>query len=80
MIKYSGRSSRLTTSGFFGLARLEESEFSSDDVMFDLLEFSYETMGEPSIYGYHSYFNHDHYSFDQEASRVKFTQEVNRIF
>src|SRR5688500_9926334 len=62
------------------LSRLEEFEFPSDDVFVDLLEFSYESIGEPNAYEYHSYFRHEHYSFNQGKGREVYTQEVNRIF
>src|SRR5262249_36646444 len=80
---YSMLSKKLTAYGLpelHGLSHIEESRFPSDDVMFDLVEFSYETMAAPKAYEYHSYFRHDHFSFDQSSGRETFTNEVNRIF
>ena len=51
-----------------------------DGQIFDLLEFSYEFIAEAKDPHYHSYMSHSHYSYDREAGRAKFTQDVNRMF
>ncbi len=51
-----------------------------DGRIFDLLEFAYEFIAEARDPSYHSYGSHSHYSYDREAGRQIFTQEVNRIF
>ena len=52
----------------------------SDGQIFDLLEFSYEHIALPEEGSWHSYWNHSHYSYDVNAGRSKFEQEINRIF
>ena len=52
----------------------------TDGQIFDLIEFSYEHIAEPSAGGNHSYLQHTHYSYNQEAGRTKFEGEVNRLF
>jgi AbiJ-like protein len=52
----------------------------SDGQVFDLIEFSYEHVSEPTAHDFHSYFGHSHYSYDRELGRQRFEQEVNRIF
>ena len=51
-----------------------------DPHIFDLIEFSYEHVALPKAYDFHSFFSHDHFSYDQEAGRTKFTEDVNRAF
>ncbi|MFZ0591553.1 MAG: hypothetical protein WAM39_13900 [Bryobacteraceae bacterium] len=48
--------------------------------MFDLLEYSYEQIAEADEGSYHSYMQHYHYGYDQDAGREKFAEDVNRIF
>jgi hypothetical protein len=52
----------------------------SDDQMLDLLEYSYEQIAEADEGSYHSYMQHYHYGYDQDAGREKFAEDVNRIF
>jgi hypothetical protein len=52
----------------------------NDGQIFDLLEFSYEFIAEAKDPHYHSYMSHSHYSYDREAGRAKFTQDVNRMY
>ncbi len=59
--------------------RGEDQEVPSDGQVFDLIEFSYEHVSEPSANDYHSYFGHSHYSYNQNGGRQKFEQEVNRL-
>ena len=56
------------------------SERPQDSQIFDLIEFSYEHIGEPNDYAHHSYWGHSHYTYDQVAGRKKFEAEINRIF
>jgi len=51
-----------------------------DGQIFDLLEFSYEVIAEAKDPSYHSYMSHSHYNYDRESGRLKFTQDVNRMF
>lgn len=59
---------------------IDRSDPASDGPIFDLIEFSYEYVAEALDPKYHSYGNHSHYSYDQEAGRRKFSADVNRIF
>ena len=52
----------------------------TDGQVFDLIEFSYEHIAEPSAGENHSFLGHTHYSYNQEAGRTKFEGEVNRLF
>ena len=52
----------------------------TDDQMFDLLEYSYEQIAQPVHPSYHSYMQHYHYGYDQDAGREQFANDVNRIF
>jgi hypothetical protein len=52
----------------------------TDGQMFDLIEFSYESIAEPDAGYFHSFWSHYHYSYNVETGRDKFQQEVNRIF
>jgi len=52
----------------------------SDNQLFDLLEYSYEQISEARMYTYHSFMQHNHYSYNQESGRRTFTDDVNRIF
>jgi hypothetical protein len=60
--------------------RSTEEQIPADGQVFDLIEFSYEYISEPTAHDFHSYFGHSHYSYDQKQGREKFEQEVNRIF
>jgi hypothetical protein len=60
--------------------REEDNEVPSDGQVFDLVEFSYEHISEPTAHDFHSYFGHSHYSYSQESGRQKFEQEINRLF
>lgn len=53
---------------------------STDHQVFDLLEFAYEYISHPVSIGLHSYFQHHHYRYDQDAGRRQFAEEVNRLF
>jgi len=59
--------------------RGEDEEVPSDGQIFDLIEFSYEHISEPTAHDFHSYFGHSHYSYDQKGGRQKFEAEVNRL-
>lgn len=58
----------------------KDDEWPSDPQLFDLLEFLYEHAGLPKAYTHHSFFGHDHLSYDKEAGRAKFEQDINRFF
>jgi hypothetical protein len=58
----------------------EERNSLTDGQVFDLVEFSYEVIAEPEEGPFHSFFSHSHYSFDQEAGRHKFADDINRLF
>jgi hypothetical protein len=64
-----------------------ETSFASDDsppydtlTILDLIQFTYEHIAEPRQVHYHTYFNHYHLSFDRAEGRMKFLDDVNRIF
>jgi hypothetical protein len=59
--------------------RGEDEQVPSDGQVFDLIEFSYEHVSEPTAHDHHSFFGHSHYSYDQRSGRQKFEQEVNRL-
>lgn len=48
-------------------------------VVMDLLEFCFLHVAEPVEVGYHSYFRHEHLSFDREEGRTRFVGAVNRL-
>src|ERR1035437_9473458 len=52
----------------------------NDPELFDLVEFLYEHAALPKAYGFHSFFSHDHFSYDQNAGRERFAEEINQIF
>jgi hypothetical protein len=52
----------------------------TDGQVFDLTEFTYEFAAEPTELGIHSYWGHTHYSYDRDAGRQRFQEDVNRIF
>ena len=51
-----------------------------DGELFNLIEFAYEHVALPSEPSFHSYMGHSHYSYDVDAGRQKFSEDVNRIF
>jgi hypothetical protein len=51
-----------------------------DGRVFDVLEFAYEFVAEPKDPSFHSYMSHSHYTYDREAGRARFADDVNRIF
>jgi hypothetical protein len=44
----------------------------TDGQLFDLIEFSYETMALPLQGDWHDYMRHHHYDYDQEKGRAQF--------
>jgi hypothetical protein len=52
----------------------------ADGEVFDVVEFAFEHIAEPTLVSYHGYMGHSHYSYDQEKGREKFEEDVNRIF
>lgn len=51
-----------------------------DCQVFDVVEFAYEHIAEANNPEFHSYWNHSHYTYDQERGQEKFAADVNRIF
>ena len=68
----------------YGVIRPDErrcsGSYPTDGQVFNLIEFSYEYIAEPSAGDSHSYWGHTHYSYNQEVGRTKFEGEVNRLF
>lgn len=52
----------------------------TDGQVFDLVEFTYEHVSEALNPEFHSYWNHSHYTYDQQQGQAKFATDVNRIF
>ncbi|MBI2935569.1 MAG: hypothetical protein HYY31_01960, partial [Chloroflexi bacterium] len=48
-------------------------------VALDLLEFCYRVVAKPIPGGYHSFYRHDHLSFDPEEGQKLFRIDINRI-
>src|ERR1022692_3052233 len=46
-----------------------DGRFPDDPHIFDLIEFSYEHVALPEANSFHSYWRHDHYTYDQEKGR-----------
>lgn len=61
-------------------ARVRDDDETHDHQIFDLLEFTFEHVALPVPGGFHSYFGHYHYDYDQEEGRRQFAEEVNRLF
>lgn len=57
-----------------------EYEWPTDPQLFDLVEFLFEHAGLPRGFSHHSFFGHDHLSFDKEKGRAKFETDINRFF
>jgi len=55
-------------------------DYPTDPQLFDLLEFLYEHAGLPHGHGWHSFFGHDHLTFDKDKGREKFEADINRFF
>ena len=59
----------------------EKKPFVPDTLLIlDFIELCYRLVAEPIQGSYHSYFGHHHLSFDPEAGREMFREDVNRIF
>ena len=54
--------------------------FPEQSQIFDLIEFLYEHAALPNAFSYHGFFRHDHFDYDQDAGRAKFTTDINRLF
>ena len=48
--------------------------------IFDIIEFSWTSVGKPLQGRYHGFFGHHHLTFDKEAGQRDFRDDVNRIF
>lgn len=46
----------------------------------DLIQFCYQAVAKPIQGGYHSFFQHHHLSFDDEAGKESFREKINTIF
>lgn len=46
----------------------------------DLLEYLHRVIAKPEPLGYHSYFNHYHYSFEKTVGQAELRNTINRIF
>lgn len=44
------------------------------------LEFAYEHVALPNAYERHSYWGHSHYTYDQEAGRARFREDVKHLW
>lgn len=52
----------------------------SDFQVFDVIEFSYEQVAQPQKGGWHDYYRHHHFDYDQAQGRARFVETVNQIF
>lgn len=59
---------------------LNSAEIPAAYTALDLVEFAYEKVAAPHAYSHHSFFGHDHLSFDVEAGRKSFREEINKVF
>ena len=48
--------------------------------MLDLIEFCWKCVGKPTRTDYHSFFQHHHLTFDEDAGRDEFRDEIETIF
>jgi hypothetical protein len=55
-------------------------ELPTEPELFDLIEFLYEHAALPHAYVHHSFFGHDHLSYDVDPGREKFEVGINRFF
>ncbi len=49
-------------------------------VIMDVIEFCWKSIGKPNRVNYHSFFAHDHLTFDKNVGQSKFRNEVNLVF
>lgn len=49
-------------------------------VVMDMIEFCWNSVGEPERQDYHSFFSHYHLQFDEIAGKLEFREKINRIF
>ena len=59
---------------------LNSAEVPNGFTALDLVEFAYEKVAAPLTNSHHSFFGHDHLSFDLEAGRKSFREEINKVF
>ena len=59
---------------------ISHSEPPDTPVILDLLEFCASAVGEPIEESFHSFFRHNHLSWDRESGLVKFVEDVNLLF
>ena len=60
------------------LDRRDSSPPASD--ILDLIEFCWQHVGKPRKLDYHSYYQHSHLAFDQDAGREQFREKIETIF
>jgi len=59
---------------------LEERLLPSTLAILDLVEFCHRHVAKPTSYGFHSYYKHNHLSFDREEGQGEFRSRVNQVF
>jgi hypothetical protein len=59
---------------------LEERLLPSTLAILDVVEFCHWHVAKPTAYGYYSFYEHDHLSFDREEGQVEFRERVNQVF
>jgi hypothetical protein len=58
----------------------EERLLPSTLAILDVIEFCHHHVAKPTSYGFHSFFSHDHLSFDREAGQKELRERVNQLF
>lgn len=59
---------------------LEEHLLPSTLAILDMVEFCHRHVAKPTAYGYHSFYKHEHLSFEREEGQVEFRSRVNHVF
>jgi hypothetical protein len=59
---------------------LEERLLPSTLAILEFVEFCHRHVAKPTAYGYHSFYKHEHLSFDREEGQVEFRSRVNQVF
>ena len=78
LVGISDRDSGYRQSTLAELAR-SDNQPSTLDIL-DLIEFCWKSLGKPIETNFHSFFNHYHLAFDEEAGRDEFRDQVETIF
>jgi hypothetical protein len=58
----------------------EERLLPSTLAILDVIEFCHRHVAQPTSYGFHRFFGHDHLSFDREAGQRELRERVNQLF